>query len=152
MIEHAHVVIYEATKEYQAILSTGRLQGSTFRILNVQDLKKDYPNPVGREVEVAFDQCNSYCVYLPETILKEKANSPTGVSQKKYGKVCLRFKTPDVVSYACENEIEMHGSEESEEKCEKIKEVAQKFIEWGENIRIELDLDEGTAKVLKVKE
>lgn len=146
MIEHAHVI--QAVNEYFAQISTGKYQGTKFRILNGLELKKQYQDPIGREITVAFIPCDSFCVYVSE----EKANSPTGVSEQKYGKVQLLFKTPDVVNYACDKEIEYHGAEASEEKCDKIKEVAKQFIQYGENIRIEFDLDEGTAKVLKVGE
>ena len=59
-------------------------------------------------------------------------------------KIKLTFKSPDVLYYALKSM--------AEEDKEKAKEVANKYVKYGELITIELDSETAEAKVLEVRE
>lgn len=63
-------------------------------------------------------------------------------------KIQLCFKTPDVVHYALQDEEFLNLSEDEQDT---IKEVIEKYIEYGELITIELDTETQEAIVIKVK-
>ena len=57
-------------------------------------------------------------------------------------KVRLSFKTPDVVDYAVD---------ELDEECrERARKVMGKFVEFGECLTVEVDLEKGTCEVVPV--
>lgn len=56
-------------------------------------------------------------------------------------KFTVHFKTPDALDYALEDERD-------EDKQDAMREVAEKFIKYGENVVIEFDTVLGTATVL----
>lgn len=66
-------------------------------------------------------------------------------------KVTVTFKTPDAVDEAI-NE----GGIVDEDEIEKVRDVINKFVEYGEYVHIEFDINlntgAGTATVLPVKE
>lgn len=57
-------------------------------------------------------------------------------------KITLTFKTPDAVDYALE-----HLSKKQRDKAET---VIAKYVEYGECVSIEVDINTGKAKVLPV--
>lgn len=57
-------------------------------------------------------------------------------------KITLTFKTPDVLDYAL--------GDISPDKREEVKEVCEKFIKWGEVLKVEIDTGTETATVLEV--
>ena len=57
-------------------------------------------------------------------------------------KIRLTFKTPDVTDYALE--------EVSEEERDKAEKLIDKYVEYGEYLRVEIDLETGKAEVLEV--
>ena len=59
-------------------------------------------------------------------------------------KIKLTFKTPDVLDYAID------GMDEDSQ--EEVKELAKKFIEFGEYLTIELDTENSTARVIPTNE
>lgn len=58
-------------------------------------------------------------------------------------KILLGFKTPDVVDYAMEDV--------PEDERDNVKEVIEKFVEYGEDLTVEIDTETGTAEVLPVR-
>ncbi len=55
----------------------------------------------------------------------------------------LSFKTPDVVSDAIRDL--------PEKEAEKVQRVADKFIQYGECVDLEIDTEKGTITVLKAR-
>jgi hypothetical protein len=54
--------------------------------------------------------------------------------------ITLLFKTPDVISDALEGV--------SEEEKEKVMEVCRKFVKYGEYLKVEIDIEKQTARVV----
>lgn len=54
----------------------------------------------------------------------------------------VTFKTPDALHYALEDQAPIHQRE--------MKELASKFIEYGEYLRVEFDSETGTATVVPI--
>ena len=57
-------------------------------------------------------------------------------------KVCLTFKTPDVVDHALEDV--------PEDDHDDVKRVCRKFVEYGECLTVEIDTETGEARVVPV--
>lgn len=57
-------------------------------------------------------------------------------------KIVIYMKTPDAVDFALENEV-------PDEQREDAKEVLKKWFLWGETLRVEVDLEKKTIKVLE---
>ena len=53
----------------------------------------------------------------------------------------LTFKTPDVLDQLPDND----------EDADKIREIAKKYVEYGEYLSVEIDSDDGTITVLEVE-
>lgn len=72
-------------------------------------------------------------------------------------KVTLFFKCPDVIELALEElrmsgELNAHGENKEGEAMEcAIRKVCSKFVEYGENVQIEVDIAAGTARVLPTR-
>jgi hypothetical protein len=56
-------------------------------------------------------------------------------------KMVLTFKTPDVLDQLPDND----------EDADKIREIAKKYVEYGEYLSVEIDSDDGTITVLEVE-
>lgn len=72
-------------------------------------------------------------------------------------KKILTFKTPGVldgVTPTCEEYDWRKGCQKEECTCidenEKVTKILSKFIQYGEILRVEFDLEAGTARVLEV--
>jgi len=64
-------------------------------------------------------------------------------------KVSITFKTPNAVGDALDRELETEGLDEFEaqELMDQYEAEFKKWIEYGEYVTIEFDLDKGTATV-----
>jgi hypothetical protein len=65
-------------------------------------------------------------------------------------KVTLTFKTPDAVDVAAKEFVNHMDDAERAEAEKIIKTAATEYVQFGELVRIELDTETVTAKVLKV--
>lgn len=81
----------------------------------------------------------------------QESSPPKLKEKKKYGKICLSFKSPDVVHYAIGTAVEfVDDDDERDDIIDKIQSVCGKFIKFGEYLKIEIDLDNETAEVKRV--
>lgn len=64
-------------------------------------------------------------------------------------KITVSFKCPDAVDSAVERYVSQNGCDEEKER--EVREELERWIQWGEYVRIVFDLDEGTASVEKYK-
>jgi hypothetical protein len=70
-------------------------------------------------------------------------------------KISITFKTPDALDYAVKEIVDQQHEEddapwdeyESEEREEALKEKFKKWVEYGELITVDFDLEAGTATV-----
>jgi hypothetical protein len=110
------------------------------------------------------------CMKVLEDILEVCGESmpckdPVAVVQKCIKKVCrnkdceeamkfiLTMKDPDGVFYSINKAAQSRAEEQGldrDQLVEKLDEALRRWCEFGEYIRIEIDLDAGTAKVLEV--
>lgn len=88
---------------------------------------------------------------IDEGFYFEESPSSQPKEKKKYGKISLCFKSPDVVHYAIGTAVEfVDDDDERDDIIDKIQSVCGKFIEFGEYLKIEIDLDNETAEIKRV--
>ncbi len=66
----------------------------------------------------------------------------------KLGTIKVTFKTPDAMDNAVERKAAELDLEEDDEVIDDIRYALEPFIEYGELITVEFDLDKGTARVV----
>jgi hypothetical protein len=70
-------------------------------------------------------------------------------------KILIKLKSPDCLYHAAEsiiwwNEDDEIDKEQTEIEKEKFKQVAQRWIEYGEYLTVEIDTEEESIRVLEV--
>jgi hypothetical protein len=66
-------------------------------------------------------------------------------------KIRVHFKTPDALYYALEETFTEEDTEEQLEQKEAAKTICEKFIQYGENIVVDIDTENWTARVVPVR-
>lgn len=65
----------------------------------------------------------------------------------------ISMKTPDAVEYGIKSALEYEDMDEYEAEAreDELKELCEKWFEFGECVTIEINTEEGTAKVLETR-
>lgn len=128
-----------------------KLTGQRCHILNVIRPTANSPNPKAWRYSVRLEDMR--VVTLDEyELIRPVATTQPGSNPMR---LCLTFKTPDVIRDSCLNAgilpIEDIPEEEEGEvlSMEDVEEKLRKWIEYGEYITIEFDLEANTARVVE---